>query len=62
VDYYGFTEENFNKMISLFDKVSITGINQNDAFHEATSILQKPFKIRAEQKGVKQDGQSVQPD
>jgi hypothetical protein len=61
MDYYGFTEEDFNKMISLFDKISVTGINQIDAFHEATKILRSPCKIHADQKkeGAK-DGQSVQ--
>ena len=56
MDYYGFTEEQFNKMISLFNTISVTSINQIDAFHEATSILRKPFKINVKEEGVKEDG------
>lgn len=59
MEYYGFTEEQFNRMIALFNQISVTGINQADAFHEATNILRQPAKIKVNQEEVKEDGKEI---
>lgn len=60
--YYGYTEEGFNKMVTLLNQISVTGINQTDAFHEATAILRKPVLINADEKEAKENGKAIRKD
>jgi hypothetical protein len=53
MDYYGYTEEQFNRMVELFNKISITGINQIEDYHEATGILRHPVKLNVKQEEKK---------
>jgi hypothetical protein len=55
--YYAFTEEQHSKIIKSLNTISVTGINQNDAFHEATDILRKPALIETEE--VDNDGKEI---
>jgi hypothetical protein len=47
--YYAFTEEQHGAIIKNLNSISITGINQIDAFHEVTNILRNPFGIDIEE-------------
>lgn len=58
MEYYGFTNEQYSKVISLLNTISVTGINQIDAFSEATKILRAPMLINAKE-GDKQDGEEI---
>ena len=58
--YYGFTEEQHNAVIKLLNTISVTGINQIDAFHEATSIFRQPFGIDVGEE--KEDGEEIHKD
>ena len=48
--YYGYTKEQIDKTIALLNTISITGIGQIDAYHEATSILRHPSEIDVPEK------------
>lgn len=58
--YYGYTKEQLDRMVKAFNMIEVKGLDQIDAFHEATTILRHPVEIIGETKeGAKQDGQSV---
>lgn len=54
MDFYGFTEEQFNRMISLFKHIGVTGMDQIDDYHEAITILRHPTKFNVKEE-VKED-------
>jgi hypothetical protein len=54
--YYGYTKEKLDKMLELFNVVSVTGMAQIDAYSEATTLLRRPVEINAPEEGVKKDG------
>ena len=58
--YYGFTEEQHNNIIKNLNMISVTGINQIDAFHAATSILRQPFGIDVEEE--RDNGEEIHKD
>jgi hypothetical protein len=55
--YYAFTEEQYQAVIKSLNTISVTGINQNNAFHEATSILTQPTGIDTGEE--KADGEEI---
>ena len=58
--YYGYTKEHIDKMMALFNMISVTGMGQIDAYHEAITILRHPAEINTAQKEGESDGQSIQ--
>jgi hypothetical protein len=57
--YYGFTKEQLDKMISALNTIGVTSMAQNDAFHEATTILRHPIIINTPEEGEKKDGEEI---
>lgn len=55
MEYYGFTEEQFSRMITLFKHIGVTGMDQIDDYHEAITILRHPTKIKIDKEEVKKD-------
>ena len=51
--YYGYTKEQIERMIFLFNTISVTGLAQIDAYHEATTILRHPSEIDVPEKEQK---------
>jgi hypothetical protein len=47
--------------MSLLNTISVTGVNQIGAFHEATEIFGKPAIINCAEEGAN-DGKEIQPD
>lgn len=45
--YYGYTKEDLDKVLRLLNKISVTGMEQIDAYSEATAILRQPAIIDA---------------
>ena len=48
--YYGYTKEQINRMMFLFNTISIKSMEQIDAYHEATTILRQPIEIDVPEK------------
>ena len=48
--YYGYTKEQIERMIFLLNTISVTGLAQIDAYHEATTILRHPSEIDVPEK------------
>ena len=48
--YYGYTKEDLDKVLRLLNKISVTGMEQIDAYHEATTILRQPIEIDVPEK------------
>ena len=48
--YYGYTKEQINRMMLLFNTISVTSMEQIDSFHEATTILRRPMEIDVPEK------------
>ncbi len=60
--YYGYTKEQIDKMVTCLNSISVTGMAQNDAFHEATGILRYPMEIDIPEKGENGDGEEIHKD
>jgi hypothetical protein len=60
MQYYAYTEEQHSTIIKNLNLISVTGTNQIDAFHEATSILRQPYGINIEEE--KADGEEIHKD
>jgi len=58
MDYYGFTAEQYNRVLACLNQVSITGINQIDTFYEATSILKQPTILKVKE-GEDKNGKEI---
>ena len=56
--YYGYTKEQIDRMTFLLNGISVTGMVQIDAFHEATTILRHPAEINVTEEGDK-DGKEI---
>ena len=48
--YYGYTKEQLDRMMFLFNTISVKSMEQIDAFHEATTILRQPAEIEVPEK------------
>ena len=56
--YYGYTKEQIDRMMFLLNTISVKGMEQIDAYHEATAILRRPSEINVAEEGEK-NGQSI---
>lgn len=59
--YFGYTKEQMDKVMQLLNTISVTGLQQVDAYHEATKILRHPVDIDVPEE-VKEDGKEIHKD